>query len=76
MENNMENNAENTDSTTTTEKPTLQLTGRDGNAFSILGAAQRVARKNKMNWDAIMKEATSGDYDHLLRTMCKYFDVE
>jgi hypothetical protein len=56
-------------------KPKLKLVGQDGNAFMILGLARRVALKNKMDWDAIHKEATSGDYDHLLQTMMKYFDV-
>ena len=64
---------------TTIEKPTLELSGRDGNAFAILGKAQRVARD--AGWaegkvKLIMKEATSGDYDHLLQTMIKYFEVE
>lgn len=58
------------------EKPVLEILGHDGNAFSILGKAARVARANKMDWEAINKEATDGDYDHLLRTMMKYFDVE
>ena len=57
-------------------KPTLVLVGRDGNAFAILGAAMRVAKANNMDWEQIKKEATSGDYDNLLQTMCKYFDVE
>jgi len=59
-----------------TNKPTLTLVGRDGNAFAILGAASRVAKANNMDWDSISKEAMSGDYDHLLQTMCKYFEVE
>lgn len=58
-----------------TDKPELEIIGHDGNAFAILGKAQRVATANKMDWDAIHTEATSGDYDHLLRTMQKYFDV-
>jgi hypothetical protein len=58
------------------EKPVLKLIGEDGNAFAILGAARKVALKNKMDWAAIQTEATSGDYDHLLQTMTKYFDVE
>lgn len=57
------------------KKPVLKLVGQDGNAFMILGLARRVAVKNKMDWEAIQKEAMSGDYDHLLQTMCKYFDV-
>ena len=57
-------------------KPPLKLVGRDGNAFAILGAAMQVAKKHKMDWPAIKKEATSGDYGHLLVTMMKYFEVE
>ena len=57
-------------------KPKLELMGQDGNAFFILGRAQRVARQNNMDWDKIRNEATSGDYDHLLQTMMKYFEVE
>ena len=56
-------------------KPVLQLTGEDGNAFCILGKAARVARKNNMPWETILSEATQGDYDHLLGVMMKYFDV-
>jgi hypothetical protein len=57
-------------------KPKLQLTGEDGNAFFILGKAMRVAKKNGMDWETIQKEAMSGDYNHLLATMMKYFDVD
>lgn len=58
------------------KKPTLKLSGEDGNAFFILGKAMKIAKKNNMDWDLIKKEAMSGDYDHLLQTMMKYFDVE
>ena len=57
-------------------KPPLKLVGEDGNAFAILGRAARVARKHNLDWATIQKEATSGDYDHLLQTMMKYFDCE
>ena len=57
-------------------KPTLKLTGTDGNAFSILGKASRVAREHGLDFDKIRDEATSGDYDHLLRTMMKHFEVD
>lgn len=56
-------------------KPILKLTGEDGNAFVILGRAKRVAQANGLDWEAIRNEATSGDYDHLLQTMIKYFEV-
>ena len=56
-------------------KPTLKLIGVDSNAFSILGVAKRVADEYGMDWDEISKEATSGDYAHLIQTMMKYFEV-
>jgi hypothetical protein len=54
------------------------LIGGDGNAFAILGACQRAARKAgwpKERWDAVRDEMTSGDYDHLLGIAMKHFDV-
>ena len=57
-------------------KPTLKIVGEDGNAFAILGKARRVALANNMDWDTIQAEATQGDYNHLLQTMMKYFEVE
>jgi hypothetical protein len=58
------------------DKPTLKIIGTDGNAFSILGKARRVALKNNLDWNKIQEEATSGDYNQLLTTMTKYFNVE
>lgn len=52
--------------------PILKLVGEDGNAFSILGRWTRAARKagwNKEDIDAVMKEAQSADYNHLLSTI-------
>jgi len=60
-------------------RPGLRLVGEDGNAFAILARAHRAARRAGMSedqWKAIMAEATSGDYDHLLQTMLKYFDCD
>jgi hypothetical protein len=59
-------------------KPKIKLTGTDGNAFSILGVARRAAKS--AGWTSIqiedmMKEAMSGDYNNLLATVSKYFDV-
>ena len=56
-------------------KPKLKLVGEDGNAFYILGRAMKVAKQNNMDWELIKKEAASGDYDNLMVTMTKYFDV-
>lgn len=57
------------------EKPTLELSGVDGNAFMLLGKARKVALKNNMDWEKIQAEATAGDYDHLLQTLMEYFEV-
>jgi len=56
-------------------KPKLTLLGKNGNAFYILAVASRVAKNNKMDWNAIRTEAMDGDYDHLLQVMMKHFDV-
>lgn len=55
----------------------VQLTGKDGNAFSILGLCQRAARKAEVPDDqiaAFMNEAKAGNYDHLLATCMRWFD--
>lgn len=50
----------------------LDMVGLDGNAFFLLGAFRRQAKKE--NWSgeeirAVTDEMTSGDYDHLLAVM-------
>jgi len=60
------------------KKPKVRLTGKDGNAFVILGKCQEVARKAKWTPEKIKEwshKATEGDYDHLLSVCCEYFDV-
>ena len=64
---------------TVNEKPTVQLIGQDGNAFAIIGACRRAAKK--AGWaqeqiDQFCEEAMSGDYENVLRTAMKYFEVE
>lgn len=59
-------------------KPVVDLDRCDGNAFSILAAASRAARRagwNQERIDKVLAEAKSGDYDHLLQTIMKHFDV-
>lgn len=57
----------------------VQLVGNDGNAFSIIARVRREMRRAKISSDeidAFIKEATSGDYDHLLATCTKYVEVQ
>lgn len=57
----------------------VKLVGEDGNAFFILGRVQGAMRKAGLTKEQIaefIKEATSGDYDHLLATAMKWVDVQ
>lgn len=51
----------------------MDLTGPDGNAFVILGNAQGWAKQIGLDWDAIEKDATSGDYEHLVDVIENHF---
>jgi len=60
-------------------KPVVELLGRNGNAFSILGACSKAAKKAgipEAEVKAILDEMMARDYDHLLATAQKYFEVE
>lgn len=51
------------------KKIDLKLVGMDGNAFFIMGAFQKQAKKEgwtKAEIDAVLNDAQSGDYNHLL----------
>lgn len=52
-------------------------TNIDGNAFAILGAVSQAMRRANVSQTEIeefRKEATSGDYNHLLMTVMKWVD--
>lgn len=58
---------------------TVELIGQNDNAFNILGICLRAMREADLpqeERDAFEKEATSGNYDHLLATCIKWFNVE
>lgn len=50
----------------------IDLTGPDGNAFVLLGIAQRLARELGLDADAILTEMKAGDYEHLVATFDKH----
>jgi len=63
----------------TKEKPTVQLTGTDGNAFAIMGKvknALKAAGYSKEECARYMEEAMSGDYNHLLKVTMEWVEVE
>lgn len=58
---------------------TVKLIGEDGNAFFILGKVMDIMKRanvDKETIDAYYKEATSGDYSHLLATTAKYVRIK
>ena len=57
------------------KKVNLQMVGLDGNAFAIMGAFQRQARREgwtKEEIHAVLDEARSGDYSHLISTIANH----
>jgi len=57
------------------KKVNLRLVGLDGNAFCLLGAFQRQARREGWSEEeikAVIEEAKSGDYSHLIATLSNY----
>jgi hypothetical protein len=58
---------------------TVRLVGTDGNAFSILARADWALERAGVtdhDREAFRAAATSGDYDHLLRTAMEWVEVE
>ena len=56
----------------------VELIGQDGNAFSIMGAVSRELKRagvSKEERDAYFAEATSGDYDNLLRVTSNWVNI-
>jgi len=56
----------------------VQLTGKDGNAFSIIGSVRTAMKRNKIPKEdikAFQEEAMSGDYDNVLVTCMKWVTV-
>ena len=58
---------------------TVKLIGNDGNAFAILGRVSSELKRAgvpKDEIDEFLREAQTGDYDHLLRTAMEWVTVE
>ena len=57
---------------------TVALTGHDGNAFAVLGRCREAAAEAGLTDDeiaAFMDEAMADDYDHLLQTAMRWFEI-
>lgn len=60
-------------------RPTVVLSGTDGNVYAILGKTMRSLRRagwTQGQLDEFKAEATGGDYDNVLQTCMKYAEVE
>tara|TARA_B110000503_G_scaffold14157_1_gene19312 strand:- start:333 stop:527 length:195 start_codon:yes stop_codon:yes gene_type:complete len=56
----------------------VDLVGEDGNAYAILGRVQKALKAagvDKEERDAYFAEATSGDYNHLLRVTMDWVEA-
>jgi hypothetical protein len=56
----------------------VELVGRDGNAFAIMGRVSKALEDNgvsKKETKKFLDECMSGDYDHLLQTCLKWVNV-
>lgn len=51
----------------------IDLTGPDGNAFALMGYAQRFARQLDLDSTQICEEMMAGDYENLVAVFDKYF---
>ena len=60
------------------ERPLIDISGPDGNAFFIVGMVQRAMREAKVPSEEIaryLEEATSGDYENLCAVSSNYADL-
>jgi hypothetical protein len=53
----------------------IDLTGPQGNAFYLLGAAKNLAKQLDFNSDKILNEMKSGDYENLIQVFDKNFGM-
>lgn len=57
----------------TSKRPEIDLTGPDGNAFALLAMGRKWAKQLGKDWEPIMCEATSGDYENLILVLDREF---
>lgn len=55
------------------EPMVIDLTGPDGNAYVLLGVAQRLAKLTGLDPDTVTEEMKAGNYDQLVEKFDEYF---
>lgn len=51
----------------------IDLAGPDGNAFTLLGYASKLAKQMGLDRNKILQEMQSGDYENLISVFDSYF---
>ena len=51
----------------------IDLTGPEGNAYSLMGYAKKLARQLDIDSRPIIEDMMSGDYEHLLEVFEEHF---
>ena len=56
----------------------VKLVGEDGNAFAIIGRVKKALQRagHAELAEEYQKDATSGDYDHLLQVTMEYVECD
>ena len=59
-------------------KPTIQLSGQDGNVFNLIGIASRALKKDgqRAKAEEMATKCMSGDYDNAIQTIMDYCEVQ
>lgn len=55
------------------QKPVIDLSGPEGNAFVLMAYAERWSRQLDIEPGIVSKEMREDDYEHLLEVFEKYF---
>ena len=56
-----------------TDRIVIDLTGPQGNAFYLMGMANKLSRRCGIDEDTVIEEMKSGDYENLVAVFDKYF---
>ena len=53
--------------------PVIDLTGPEGNAYFLMGQADRLSRQLGLDKEIVIGEMRSGDYENLVQVFDRYF---
>ena len=51
----------------------IDITGPQGNAFYLIGTAQKLAKQTGLDSEIIVSEMMEGDYENLIKVFDTYF---